>query len=254
MPRGGPRVGRVVGRVRRAVHERTAVPGTAPVDIGALIVPLRYDVVVRARFFDFLTEHSDLAGPALVQAAASTAYGDWFEHVECARYFPELLHDEQRREQRFAARVAGAVRLLQSFQEGGFDAASPVTLITAPVASMSDSGAPALERLHIGDGCHRLSLLLRDGATLEPWMYKVRPSLNTLVDNTAVLLRCGSLTEADYVAFLGGRFPVGDAKTVSTALSRVHAVDALSAEALGPVVDAQWRRTQPSLELRPTDA
>ena len=212
MARAVPRVGRAVGRVRRAVHERTAVRGTAPVHIDSLIVPLRYDVVVRARFFDFLTEHTELAGAALVDAAAGTAYAQWFEHVECARYFPELLHDKVRREQRFAARVSGAVRLLQSFDDGGFDSASPVTLITAPAGAMSDSGAPALERLHIGDGCHRLALLLRNGATLEPWMYKVRPSLSTLVDNTTVLLRNGSVTEADYVAFLGGRFPVGDAQ------------------------------------------
>lgn len=253
MARGVPRVRRVVGRVRRAVHERAAVPGTAPVDIAALIVPLRYDVVVRARFFDFMTKHPDLAGSALVEAAGSTAYAKWFEHVECARYFPELLHDKVRREQRFAARVLGAFRLLRSFGDGGFDTASPVTLITAPVASVSDSGAPALGRLHIGDGCHRLSLLLRDGATLEPGMYKVRPSLSTLVDNTTVLLGCGSVTEADYVAFLGGRFPVGDAQTVSTALARVHAVDASSAGALGSVVSAQWRPTQPPLEPRPTD-
>lgn len=224
-----------------------------PVDINALIVPLRYDVVVRARFFDFLAEHSELAGPALVEAAASTAYADWFEHVECARYFPELRDDRQRREQRFAARVVGAVRLLESFENGGFAAGNPVTLITAPVGSVSDSGAPALDRLHIGDGCHRLALLLRQGATLEPWMYKVRPSLGTLVDNTTVLLGCRSLTEADYVAFLGGRFPVGDALTVSTAQARVDAIDASSAEVLRSVVSAQWRPTRESVARRPPD-
>ena len=246
MARGIPRLQHVVGRVRRAVHERTAVAGTVPVDIGALIVPLRYDVVVRARFFDFLAENPDLSGPDLVDAAAGTAYATWFEHVECARYFPELLRDTERREQRFTARVDGAVRLLRSFEDGGFDAASPVTLITAAVGSTSDSGVPALEPLHIGDGCHRLALLLREGATLEPWMYKVRPSLNTLVDNTSVLLTAGAVTEADYVGFLGGRFPVGDALTVSGALANTGAVDARSGDELRAVVDGQWRPTPPA--------
>ena len=246
MARGIPRLQHVVGRVRRAVHERTAVAGTVPVDIGALIVPLRHDVVVRARFFDFLVEHPDLSGPELVDAAAATAYATWFEHVECARYFSELLHDTARREQRFAARVHGAVRLLRSFEDGGFDATSPVTLITAAVGSTSDSGVGALGPLHIGDGCHRLALLLREGATLEPRMYKVRPSLNTLVDNTSVLLRAGAVTEADYVGFLGGRFPVGDAQTVSVALANAEGVDARSAEELRAVVDGQWRTSRPS--------
>lgn len=247
MESGIPRIGRVVGRVRREVHERTAARGVEPVDIGALIVPLRYDVVVRARFFDFLTEHADLNENDLVEAAGGTAYAAWFEHVECARYFPGLLHDKPRREQRFAARVAGALHLLKSFEQGGFDAASPVTLITAPAGTLSDSGTPSLDRLHIGDGCHRLSLLLRKRATLEPWMYKVRPSLSTLVDNTTVLLRCNSVSEAEYVAYLGGRFPVGDAQTVLSALARVQAIDASRAVALDSVVAAQWRTTRPSL-------
>lgn len=243
MALGTPRVRRVVGRLRREVRERTATRGVEPVDIGALIVPLRYDVEVRARFFDFLIDYPDLSGAALVEAAASTAYAAWFEQVECTRYFPELLHDTVRREQRFAGRVAGAARLLQSFKQGGFDAASPVMLIAAPVGSISDSGAPALGRFHIGDGCHRLSLLLREGRTLEPWMYKVRPMLNSLVDNTTLLLRHDSITEAEYVAYLGGRFPVGEAQTVAAALARVQTVDATRAEVLAAVVAKQWRPT-----------
>ena len=74
-------------------------------------------------------------------------------------------------------------------------------------------------------------------------MYKVRPSLGTLVDNTAVLLRHGSVAEADYVDFLAGRFAVGDARTVSAALAGVGATDPASAEVLRSVVEAQRRPT-----------
>ncbi len=151
---GGPTgVRRVVHRARRAVLERTARPGTEPVDLSVLITPLRYDVVVRARLFDLLAERPDLTGDALVRAASATAYADWFVHVECARFFPELLQDEAARDERFAERVHGAARLLRSVEARGFDPASPVTLLRAPAGTVSESGAPALGDLHIGDGC-----------------------------------------------------------------------------------------------------
>ncbi|QKE85794.1 hypothetical protein [Arthrobacter sp. NEB 688] len=239
MANGPNGIRRVVHRARRAVLERTARQGTEPVDLDSLISPLRYDVVVRARLFDLLAQEPDLGGDALVRRAAGTAYADWFVHVECARFFPELLQDKAVRDERFAARVHGAARLLRSFEERGFDAASPVTLLTAPAGTASESGAPALGGLHIGDGCHRVSLLLRAGATLEPWMYKVRPSLGPLVDNTAVLLRHGALDEQEYVAFLAARFPVGGARTVQEALATVEAVDAGAAPTLRAVTDAQ---------------
>ncbi|MGG5259514.1 hypothetical protein [Phycicoccus avicenniae] len=232
--------GRVLRRARRAVHERLARPGTVPVDVAALVAPLRYDVVVRARLFDLLAEHAGAPEHVLVEAASHSAYATWFEHVECARYFPELLADPEGREQRFAARVRGAAALLRSVEERGIDRSHPVTLITAPEGTESESGAPALGGLHIGDGCHRLALLLRAGATLEPWMYKVRPSLGPLVDNTVVLAARGALTESEYVRFLGARFPVGAARTVSRALATVEAVDAQAAPTLRTVIAAQW--------------
>lgn len=236
-PRG---LKRIVDRVRRKVHERAAVPGVEPVDISGLITPLRYDVAVRAQFFDFLGEHADLTGPSLVEAASHTPYAAWFEHVECARYFPALMHDEQSRHERFAARVAGAVRLLRSFEQDGFDPAHPVTLIAAPAGAVSDSGAPAMGNLHIGDGCHRLSLLLRQGAQLEPSMYRVRPLLSPLVDNTAVLLANEAITESAYIGYLAARFPVGQAETVRAAAEHVESVDPSLSEVLTALLAAQW--------------
>lgn len=237
-------LGRVIARARRAVYERAASPGVEPVDIRALIAPLRCDVAIRAQFFDFLAEHADLTPADLVEAAGRTTYAAWFEHVECARYFPALLHDPQLRHERFTARVGGAVRLLHSFEAGGFDPAHPVTLISAPVGSVSDSGAPAMGGLHIGDGCHRLALLLRRGAWLQPSMYRVRRQLTPLVDNTAVLLRQGAITESAYVAHLAGCFPVGDAETVRDAAAHVEAVSPTLSRALDSVLASQWEPTR----------
>lgn len=231
---------RVLERARRGLYERTATLGTEPVDVRALVVPLRYDVVVRARFFDFLATYPGLSGSELVDEAGMTAYATWFDEIECARYFPELLDDRERRNQRFAERVLGAARLLRSFDEAGFDARHPVTLIRSQADAVADSGAPALGPLHIGDGCHRLSLLLRSRATLEPWMYRVRPQLAPLVDNTALLRKHGVVPELDYVAFLGGRFPVGDAVDLQGAVQRVSEASVSESERLATVLEAQW--------------
>lgn len=243
MPDVVPRMTRLVGRARRAVHERTAKPGVEPVDLRALISPLRYDIMVRAHFFDFLADHLDLTDAELVEAATGTTYAAWFDRVECARYFPALLTDDDLRKQRFAARVLGARRLLHSFSEKGFDPAHPVTLIRAATGSPSDSGAPAMGELHIGDGCHRVALLLRAGDRLEPSMYRVRRLLTPLVDNTAVLVGAGVLDEAEYVRHLSGTFPVGNATTVDSARAQVESRAPHHGRDLAAVVAAQWRQT-----------
>lgn len=228
-------------RLRREIHERIAKPGIEPVDIRALISPLRYDVVIRAEFFDFLADHPNLSSLDLVEAAKQASYAAWFEHIECARYFPELLHNRELQHESFTQRVEGAVRLLRSFEAEGFNMAHPVTLIAAPAGSVADSGAPAMRGLHIGDGCHRVSLLLRQDAQLEPSMYRVRAQLAPLVDNTAILLRHSALTEAEYVTHLAGCFPVGDAKSVRDAQAHVMDEAPELTSALSAVLSAQWQ-------------
>ena len=75
-------------RVRRAVTWRPTRLGTEPVDISGLIAPLRLDVLVRARFLDWLEPRLD-SDPAVVsQHAMDQPYAAWFRHVEVARFAP----------------------------------------------------------------------------------------------------------------------------------------------------------------------
>ena len=178
---------------RRALTWRPKVAGVESVNIRSLISPLRYDVVVRADFFSFL---GDLASRGVqrpdevASAAREHPYFVWFEKVAMQRFRPWVLADEDLLRRQFTERVRSSMNLWSSFREHGFDIRHPVTLRSAPGPMAADSGAVVDRRLHVGDGGHRLALLLADGAEqLGPDMYRIDPRpLDGLIDNTAVLL------------------------------------------------------------------
>ena len=187
---------------RRAATWRPKVTGAEPVDIAYLISPLRYDVAVRAQFFEFLSSRPEGDSASLVAAAREQPYFAWFEKVAMARFRPWVLADRQVFLSQFAERVTSAAALWRSFQDNGYDAEFPVTLRRTARPGTTDTGAVIGPRLHVGDGGHRLALLLASGQQLEPWMYRVDRRQRPLVDNTAVLVRALALPEPDYARFL----------------------------------------------------
>lgn len=198
---------RVAYKIRRLRLNATKTRrGEETLDIAKLISPLRYDVIVRAQFFEFLSAHTDRSAAELTRLAIDEPYFVWFEHIECARFFPELLAHRDDLLNRFALRVAGAVRTLRSFRENGFDRRFPVVLASVGPGAISDSGAPAIATIHIADGCHRLALLLADGRELLPWMHQIRPAARALQDNTRILVSRLSLDEATYSRFISQAF------------------------------------------------
>lgn len=191
---------------RRVSTWRRRRPGSETLDVRRLISPWRYDVVVRAQFFDFLSEGRARTATDLHRAALDQPYFTWFRDVECARFFPELLDRPDQLQNRFEARVSGAMSTLRSYERQGFDVRWPVTVLSTGSQGATDSGLPVGGRLHIGDGCHRLALLLRDGRNLEPNMYLVRSATGPVIDNTAVLLPSLSVSPEEYVRFLSAGF------------------------------------------------
>ena len=192
---------------RRALTWRPKLAGAEPVNIRSLISPLRYDVLVRADFFRFLDARlaEGVQHPDEVAILARThPYFVWFERVAMARFRPWVLADEALLQQQFTERVASSMSLWSSFRRNGFDLSHPVTLRSASGAKTADSGAVVNRRLHVGDGGHRLALLLANGGQdLEPGMYRVDPRpIGELIDNTAVLLPAIPLSLEDYVRFI----------------------------------------------------
>ncbi|HEY1383986.1 MAG TPA: hypothetical protein VGF43_10245 [Dongiaceae bacterium] len=190
------------------------VDGEAPVDIERLISPLRYDVVVRKRFFDLLQDERALYErdpERFVSIAARSGYYTWFEKVYCRRFEPALLRNDPARRAAFRKRVHASARLYSSFEQHGFIANRRIILRTGCEILPADSGKLVSANIFAGDGCHRLALLLKSGIrTIEPAQYvlKVSPRYSPL-DNTALLLNALPLSMPEYAAFLSASYSTG---------------------------------------------
>lgn len=209
---------------RRAATWRPKSAGDRALDILALASPLRYDIVVRGEFFAWLGDHStDRSDPELIEGARALPYRVWFTEVAMARFRPWVLRDPATLEEQFAERVRTARRLAESMAERGFDLDSPVTLRLTKGEMVADSGAHTSASLHVGDGGHRLALLLASGGVLEPYMYRVDPRPMPLLDNTAILARSLGLTDAAYARFVSRGFlpePAADILSMRRAVAR----------------------------------
>ncbi|MFC7486359.1 hypothetical protein ACOCJ7_14025 [Knoellia sp. CPCC 206453] len=196
-------------RVRRAVTWRPTRAGTDPVDIAELIAPLRFDVVVRARFLDWLEPRLDDDPVATARQALDHEYAAWFRHIEVARFRPHLASDEVALRTAYGDRVGRTATLLRSYLVRGFDPSHPVTLRRTSSARTADSGLLVAKTLHVGDGAHRLALLLRDGLPLQPEMYVVEPRPMPVIDNTSVLVRHLDVGAGEYASFLAPWYAAG---------------------------------------------
>lgn len=221
--------------VRRAATWRPKTRPEQPIDIATLISPLRYDVLVRAQFFDLVARLGEDAYEDLdlvLEAADGSPYQIWWETVAIPRFFPWVAKDPVQLAASFRERVGDSVRLHRSFRARGFDPAHPIVLRGTKAPLASDTGLQIQGRLHVGDGGHRTALLLSAGLQLEPAMclvdWRPRPYL---IDNTAILVPALGISREDYVRFLAAGYraaPTGD-------------LDALVADLQGrdPVVAAE---------------
>jgi hypothetical protein len=160
---------------------RTVVP-SHPAGIAGLVSPLRYDILVRARFFRLLDEHRDrfrADRAALHAAARDHAYRVWFRELWCTYWAPHLLDDPAGFDRAYARRVDASWELKESFDAHGLDPARPITLHRARTG----------RRLFAGDGCHRLALLLLAGEREVPaGAYRIRQHLRLPPGNATDLL------------------------------------------------------------------
>lgn len=199
-----------LGRLARAVREHVAVrhrSGEAQVQIDDLISPLRYDILIRERFFEWLLAEPEGAAAdpeTLARRARGLEYGAWFESVVVPRFMPALVGERKRIDAAFAARVAKSVELRRSFEEHGYDRGRPITLHTGREVLPTATGKRLARRLHAGDGCHRLALLRARGQqTLEAGDYRLRIERRyEPLDNTAMLIGALGIDRRAYWDFM----------------------------------------------------
>jgi hypothetical protein len=122
-----------------------------------------------------------------MRIAAQCPYHTWFERVYCHRFDPGLLRNDDARWRAYCRRVQASARLYFSFEKHGFLPDHKITLRSGRRILASDSGKPVSARVFAGDGCHRLALLLKQGAlVLKPGQYVVKVSTgNTIAPSTS---------------------------------------------------------------------
>lgn len=217
---------RVARRLRHAsarARGRTAyalVPGTIggeTVPMGALISPLRYDILIRMHFFACYAERRDQFARAFdtfLEEPPVRDYAVWFRECRIRRALPEAYWLRGHVRRMFREQVRRAAALYDALEAQGFraDAQPPIELYDGD--SVCSRRLPALAtRYFAGDGCHRLAFLaLRDVVELAPDTYVVRRFRRLQpIDATAALTRCLPLGEESYVRFLTSGYAPGQA-------------------------------------------
>jgi hypothetical protein len=194
--------------MRRLVSWRPPDQGVEPLDIGELVSPLRYDVVARAEFFRFLDAHLDLYHRDFANfstQAREQPYFAWFERVAMARFRPWVTKDRMLLLEQYDERIRRSHTLWMSFQRTGFDPRRPVSVRRMNSETPTESGLRINRSFQVGDGCHRLALLLAtDQRLLPPSLYRIeRSPLRIALDNTAVLVRAPHhMDERSYARYL----------------------------------------------------
>jgi hypothetical protein len=225
----GSLLGRVGASVRRRTVSFRAPLGTEPVPVAELISPLRLDILVRVELFRLIDTLPDVAPTALPDVARGTHYETWFRRVAMARYQPEVADDDRRFAAAFDERVTSATELWRSFRAHGYDERYPIVLRQPGPKTQLPEGKPVRRPRYMGDGCHRLAMMVAAGTdAVPPGRYRVDPMpVPQVLDNTSVLLPLLRPAEDEYAAFLAMGYGVSGGTTVETVLDavRVHAPD-----------------------------
>jgi hypothetical protein len=221
---------RVQARVARP--QSRIVPGRElgdVVEIARLACPLRYDLRIRIDFVRLLsrqwdTYQNDL--PGFLRQPESLAYRVWFRDVACARFQPQLVHDESRLATAFVDRVHETARLWRSIESNGYNPATPIQLRAGD--KVKPVNGKLLQAAYFaGDGCHRMACLSVLGQTsLQPEQYEVKilQSFEPL-DNTSVLIRQLPLAPQRYLHFLSSFYCDGrELDTPEAILAQVASV------------------------------
>jgi hypothetical protein len=198
--------------LRRALTWQPKVAGRSVLPIRSLVSPFRYDVVVRAQLFALVDENPHVSTDELVDLARSHPYAVWFEHVAMPRFRPWVLQDATVYRDAFVERVTSARALAHSVAVSGFDVRHPVVLRSTRGTTTTDAGTPVARTLHVGDGGHRLALLLQATGTLGPGQYRTDPRRRQVIDNTLVLLRHLPLGLPAYLDFLAPGYTAGEVR------------------------------------------
>jgi len=144
-----------------------------------------------------------------------------------ARYQPDVAADDERFAAAFAQRVSSATELWRSFRADGYDERYPIVLRQPGPKTELPPGKPVDRPRYMGDGCHRLAMMVAAGAdAVPPACYRLEPmALPRVLDNTSMLLPFLRLSEAAYAEFLALGYGATAAPTVAVTLAAIATVN-----------------------------
>ncbi|MEZ5166330.1 MAG: methyltransferase domain-containing protein [Acidimicrobiales bacterium] len=188
--------------LRRWRDVLTSVPGREDQPIADLIVPYRFDIVIRRRLIRTLLDATTpVSDEDLLSRSVTTGYRDWFEQVEVARFRRDLLDDEPASTRALLERLRGVVTLVSEMQSSdGLD--RPLVLDWHVRGAHREGGTSDAHPIAPADGCHRIAFLSARGARVLPRReHRRRVRIGrTVLDNTARLLHAQSVAFDDVVA------------------------------------------------------
>lgn len=187
-------------------ERRTHRTGDGDLSIERLISPLRYDVIVRERYFEFLERNLDLHDAdfgAYMQEAQRHQYFSWFRNIAYLHRFAAPPRDERQVLRAYAERVRRTTDLYRAFKREGFDSRFPVSVREMTDKAETPSGKVLAPRFYPIDGCHRLALLHMSGWTSLPFeFYRIASPRRSPPDNTHTLLSNMRVKPQEYYDFL----------------------------------------------------
>ncbi len=126
----GGRAGSFDARSRlRAMRDRAqCVRARGAVAIRDLVVPYRYDIVIRERMLGLIERGLPNADEALLDAAEETGCTAWFEVVEVGHFRPELGSEPALRHTALLRRIRGFRQLAGSMNDAGRQLNRPLYL------------------------------------------------------------------------------------------------------------------------------
>lgn len=231
-------------------------PGREPISIDHLVSPLRYDIVVRERYFAFLREQRALAErdfPAFMELSRAEPYFAWFTRVVVpSGNNPDMVGDEERLNAAFERRVRRSIELHDAFESAGYDRRRPIILRTGGEIAPTSTGKRLARRVYAGDGCHRLAWLRMSGAdVLEPGTYRLHVAQRfTPRDETAQVLDAMPISRPDYFSFLSLSYADRDLRSEEALLDHVRSVDPDSLPELEQVIAVDSPRLSATAQSR----
>lgn len=201
----------------------------APVRIGEIVSPLRYDVMIRVRHFELHAQRRNLFASdfdAYEQLVRKEPYFVWFKRARVPSWWPWLLEDPAAFERAWRERLRLSAALYESFAVHGFDPVSPIELHAGYRVRETPTGKRVTRGLFAGDGNHRLALLIAAGHDdLRPSQCRVKRYLSLVpTDSTGFLLRETGAGWSEYRSFIELGYP-GARLSMSGGLPRVDAAD-----------------------------